>query len=83
MDIFGLQSKVELVTPELIQKYDVVLTIGKTVQYALLGNKVVYCYDHFGGMGYLSLKNYEIARYHNFQEGGGREKRQIKLRAKL
>ena len=74
VDIFGLQSKVELVTPELIQKYDVVLTIGKTVQYALLGNKLVYCYDHFGGMGYLSLKNYEIARYHNFSGRGGERK---------
>ena len=52
----------------------VLLTIGKTVQYALLGNKVVYCYDHFGGMGYLSLKNYEIARYHNFSGRGGERK---------
>jgi len=33
---------------------DVVLSIGKTVQYAVVSGVPVFCYDQFGGPGYLS-----------------------------
>src|SRR5690606_31689494 len=28
--------------------------------------KPVYCYDHFGGPGWLSASNFEVAEYFNF-----------------
>lgn len=59
-------SNSRLLTPEILSSYDCIITIGKTVQYALLADKPVYCYDHFGGCGYLNAENYEKARYYNF-----------------
>ncbi len=52
------------VTPEDIAWADLVISIGKTIQYALVGHKPVYVYDHFGGPGYLTNANYtEVARF--------------------
>lgn len=70
--IGGLNAK--RITPEIISAYDVIVTIGKTVQYALLSQKPVYCYDHFGGCGYLTEENFEKAKYYNFS-GRGFEKK--------
>ena len=67
-------KKAVLVTPELIKQYDMIITIGKTVQYGLLSNIPVYCYDHFGGPGFLNFENYEVAKYYNFS-GRGFEKK--------
>lgn len=55
-----------LVTPEVISEYDLVVTIGKTVQYCLVSGTPVYIYDHFGGPGYLDTDNYEDAAYSHF-----------------
>ncbi|MSS85413.1 glycosyltransferase family 4 protein [Actinomycetaceae bacterium WB03_NA08] len=55
-----------LVTPEVISEYDLVVTIGKTVQYCLVSGTPVYIYDHFGGPGYLNADNYEDAAYSHF-----------------
>lgn len=57
-------------TPQELQKHDLVITIGKTVQYALLSNVPVYCYDHFGGPGFLNEKNFRKARDLNFSGRG-------------
>ncbi|CAM2932238.1 glycosyltransferase [Rariglobus hedericola] len=46
--------------------YDLVISIGKTVPYAFAQRVPVYCYDHFGGPGYLNADNFEAARYGNF-----------------
>ena len=54
------------VTPEEIAAADAVLTIGKTVQYALAVGRPVFCYDRHGGPGWLSAANLEVARRHNF-----------------
>ena len=58
------------VDANLINQFDAVMTIGKTVQYALCSGRPVFCYDHFGGPGWLSEGNYEKARYHNFSGRG-------------
>lgn len=58
------------VTPELISESSVVITIGKTVQYSMLAGVPVYCYDHFGGPGWLTEDNYSRARHHNFSGRG-------------
>lgn len=55
-----------LVTPELLAETDLVISIGKTVQYALAGRIPVFVYDHFGGPGYLDAGNRELAHRFSF-----------------
>ena len=43
-----------------------VITIGKTVQYALRAGRPVYCYGPHGGPGWLDEENFERARATNF-----------------
>lgn len=69
--IFGIRHHIQAMTPELITQFDCIVSIGKTVQYALLSNRAVYCYDHFGGCGYLNAENYQTAKEHNFSGRGG------------
>lgn len=59
-----------LVTPELVSSHDVVISIGKTVQYCLVLGVPIYCYDHFGGPGYLTSSSYELAQKKNFSGKG-------------
>lgn len=61
----------QFVTPELLAEHDVVVTIGKTVQYCLVSGQPVYVYDHFGGYGYLDEGSLPLARRHNFSGRGG------------
>jgi len=58
------------VTPKLLDDFDCIISIGKTVQYSLLAGKAIYCYDHFGGPGYLNDENYATAQYKNFSGRG-------------
>lgn len=59
-------GRVELVTPERIAATDLVISIGKTIPYALAGRVPVYVYDHFGGPGYLDAANRDLAARYNF-----------------
>lgn len=71
VDFLGMGSdNKQRVTPEILAGYDVIVSIGKTVQYALLGQIPVYNYDHFGGCGYLNTNNFEKARELNFSGRG-------------
>lgn len=55
------------VTPELIERADVVITMAKTAQYALLSRKPLYVYDyHWGGPGYLNEINFDVVSNYNF-----------------
>ena len=56
----------KITTPDLLSKYDCVVTIGKTVQYCLVQSIPVFVYDRFGGPGYLSDENFDLASYYNF-----------------
>lgn len=58
------------VTPETLAALDGVVTIGKTVQYAMLAGVPVYCYDKFGGPGWLDAENFAVAEFHNFSGRG-------------
>lgn len=62
--IGGKNSRI--VTPNLLSQYDVIVSIGKTVQYALGMGIPVYLYDRFGGCGYITLDNFERANWYNF-----------------
>lgn len=59
-----------LITPDVISKYDCVITIGKTVINALAMQKPVYCYDIYGGPGYLTTDNFDEASENNFSGRG-------------
>lgn len=54
------------VNVDLLLKYDVVITIGRTVQQCLCLGVPVYCYDHFGGPGYITLDNIDFNESLNF-----------------
>lgn len=71
VDHLGEGSNVTMMCPEILHNCGVVITIGKTVQMAILANRPVYCYDHFGGPGWLTDQNYEGAVALNFS---GRDK---------
>ena len=58
------------VSPETLRSADVVVTIGKTVQYCLVSGTPVYCYDHFGGPGWLTAESFDRARSLNFSGRG-------------
>ncbi|MGT2772153.1 hypothetical protein [Streptococcus marimammalium] len=74
IDYFGVWSQnYQLVNPELINKYDCVIGIGKNVQYCLVMGKPIYVYDHFKGPGYLNEDNFILAKENNFS-GRGFEK---------
>lgn len=72
--IGGSHKKVR-VTPKFISDYDAVVTIGKSVQYALVAGVPVYIYDLYGGDGYLVAENLEKSHYHNFSGRATRVKR--------
>lgn len=64
---FGVgTSNYRRLTKEDIQEHDVTISIGKTVQYSILARRPVFCYDHFGGPGYISLGNVHNALEYNF-----------------
>ncbi len=54
------------ISVEYLQSFDAVITIGKTVLYALASNVPVYIYDSFGGDGWLTKDNFEQNMRHNF-----------------
>lgn len=54
------------VVPETLAGMDAVITIGKSVQYALSLGLPTYIYDHFGGEGWLTPMNFERERAFNF-----------------
>lgn len=74
IDMIGSQlefgSVPRRVTPEIIAEAGAVITIGKTVQYSLVSGTPVYCYDHFGGPGWLARTNVDTARFANFSGRG-------------
>lgn len=67
------QDFYELISAELIEDYNLVLTIGKTVQYCLVLGVPVFIYDCYGGYGYLNKENYNFALNYNFSGRCGRK----------
>jgi hypothetical protein len=75
VDYIGVGAKHRLLTPEILSRYDLVITIGKTVQYALAVGVPVYIYDRFGGPGFLTKKNFSTAFWYNFSGRGFKDVR--------
>lgn len=53
-------------TPRHIADCDLVISIGKTVQYALASRTPTYVYDHFGGDGWITSRNIDTMSDYNF-----------------
>lgn len=49
-----------------IDAADAVISIGKSVIYAIARRRPVYLYDHFGGDGWLGPENWAENSFHNF-----------------
>lgn len=64
--VIGLHNEVKLVEPADIAAADAVISIGKSVVYAIAQRKPVYIYDHFGGDGWLTRSNFQANLFHNF-----------------
>lgn len=62
----GFHHDWRLVAPEDFRETDAVVTIGKSVVYAIASAKPVYMYDHFGGDGWLTRDNIEQSMAFNF-----------------
>ena len=62
----GGDVRAHRVMPADVARADAVLTIGKTVPYALRARRPVYVYDHFGGPGWLTDRNFVAAQERNF-----------------
>lgn len=62
------------VTPTLLKEYELVVSIGKTIQYCIVGNIPVYCYDRFGGPGFINERNFSANRKLNFSGRGNSRK---------
>lgn len=66
VDIYGFAGKKVLINDKVLNEYDLVITIGKTVQYCMALKIPVYVYDRFGGPGYLNEENFDMNRKYNF-----------------
>lgn len=64
--IYGKGFEEVRITESILRKYDAVITIGKTVQYCLALGIPVYCYDRFGGVGWITQSNIKKASDFNF-----------------
>lgn len=66
VNFIGYNSHPVYIEDKVLENQDLVITIGKTVNYCLALGVPVYCYDWFGGSGYLNPGNFAINKRHNF-----------------
>lgn len=64
--LIGSAGDCRRVLPRDIAETDAVISIGKTVPYALAAGTPVFIYDHFGGDGWLTRANYARSLDRNF-----------------
>ena len=66
VDYIGIEFEQKEITPNLLSQYDLIISIGKTVQYALGMCIPVFEYDKFGGCGYIYVENIDKEAEKNF-----------------
>lgn len=64
--VLGIDHEFKRVVPDDLDAVDAVVTIGKTVVYALARGRPVFMYDRFGGDGWLTPDNFAVSRAHNY-----------------
>lgn len=58
VQVYGIDGKQELITDKILEKYDVIISIGKTVQYAMSLKIPIYIYDRFGRLRIFKNEQY-------------------------
>lgn len=66
VDIYGINYLYVKVDKDVLKKYDLVISIGKTCFYSVALGIPTYVYDRFGGLGYVNLKNIDFIFKGNF-----------------
>lgn len=66
VDIYGRGYTYKKVDDDLLKEYDLIISIGKTINYGLSLGIPCYCYDHFGGDQYITLDNFKNSLKYNF-----------------
>ena len=66
VDIYGKKHIYKLVSADLLLQYDVIISIGKTINLGIALGIPCYVYDHFGGDGYITKKNINNSFKFNF-----------------
>lgn len=66
VDFIGFGGKQIYVDANFLKEYDLVISIGKTAQYCFSVKVPFYCYDHFGGPGYITPDNLYESETYNF-----------------
>lgn len=66
----GQGGNPKLIQADILLSFDAVVSIGKTIPYCLALQIPVYCYDRFGGPGWLGHSSLSVAAYHNFSGRG-------------
>ncbi len=66
VEFIGLDNNHVYVDPNIIKKFDLIISIGKTVQYCFSLKVPIYCYDHFGGPGFITPDNIHFEEFYNF-----------------
>lgn len=64
--IYGKNHTYQLITPELLCEYDLLISIGKTINLALAIGIPCFVYDRFGGDGYILSSNIKKSFEYNF-----------------
>lgn len=70
VEVLGAGDDQKLVNSSLLISYDLVITIGRTVQQCFACGTPVYVYDYFGGPGYINEENIQKAEDFNFSGRG-------------
>lgn len=65
-NFFGYEGVSVDITPEFLGSYDLVISIGQTAQACFATKTPLYCYDTFGGPGYLDIKTIDEAEKYNY-----------------
>jgi len=75
VDFWGSgQKHYSAITPKILSQYDVVISIGKTVQYCLGMGIPVFVYDYMEGNGYVKPDTLDKEEYFNFSGRSSRRK---------
>jgi O-antigen biosynthesis protein len=66
VDMIGEHDHPCYVDEGVLLQYDLVISLGKTAAYCFALKVPYFCYDHFGGPGYIHAGNFDLAYRHNF-----------------
>lgn len=80
IDFIGVEYTPRYVDRKFLEEYDLIITIGRTVQQCFVAGIPVYIYDYFGGPGYINSDNFILAEKNNFSGRGFAKKTVAELK---